>query len=95
MLHKLTRLQAFPTFNDPNAAGLGTPHFERLQGKSIGTTFGQPRFEKTALGHFYSDTHKMAAPKRPMMDMCHTEDHDGFADHIISTHLGEFGEIEN
>ena len=95
MLHKLTRLQAFPTFNDPNASALGTPHFEQAQSTATGTIFGQPRFEKTAVGHFYSDTHRMAAAKRPMMDMCHTEDHDGFTDHLISTHLGEFGEIED
>jgi len=30
-----------------------------------------------------------------MMDMCRTEDHDNFSDHLIATYLGEFGEIED
>lgn len=93
MLHKITRPQAFPTFNDPKSSGLGISHFEQTETLQTRSAFGRPGFEKTAIGHFYSDTHKMAAPKRPMMEMCHTEDHDGFADHIISTHLGEFGEV--
>ena len=92
MLNKIAGPQAFPTFNDPSAAALGAPHFGS---STVTTAFGRPGFEKTSVGHFYSDTHKMAARKGPMMDMCHTEDHDNFSDHIIATHLGEFGEIDD
>lgn len=82
MLNKVIRPHAFPTFNDPAVSGLGTPHFEQAAPTSA---FGRPCFEKTSVGHFYSDTHKMAAPKRPMMDMCHTEDHDNFSNNILNS----------
>jgi len=95
MLNKISRPQAFPTFNDPTVSALGIPHLDQLTRKSVNSVFGKPQFDRTAQGHFYSDVHKMAARKAPMADMCHTEDHDGFADHIISTHLGEFGEIDD
>lgn len=86
MLHKITRPNASLGYND------GMAKFETPK---LTPAFGRPSFEKTSIGHFYSDNHKMAAPKRPMMEMCHTDDHDGFTDHIISTHLGEFGEIDD
>lgn len=94
MLHKLSGLHAFPTFNDPRAAALGTPQFDQVSKRSMGMAFGRPGFEKTASGHFYSDNHKMPAAKGPMMEMCHSEDYDGFADHIISTPANFFGELD-
>lgn len=86
MLHKITR---------PNSSLANNDSILKFEAAKLSSAFGRPGFEKTSIGHFYSDTHKMAAPKRPMIDMCHTEDHDGFTDHIISTHLGEFGEIDD
>lgn len=94
MLHKIAGPQAYPTFNDPKSSGLGIPHFEQAETLQPHSAFGRPGFEKTAIGHFYSDTHKMAAPKRPMLEMCHTEGHDGFADHIMSTPAGFYGELD-
>ena len=74
------------------SASIRIPHFEN----PVKThAFGRPGFEKTSIGHFYSDSHKMAAPKRPMLDMCHTEDHDGFSDHLISTYVDEYGEVND
>ncbi len=76
-------------------ASVRVPHFENAINEPMVSAFGEVLIEETASGHFYSDQHVMAADKALMMDMCHTEDHDNFSDHIIATHLGEFGEIED
>ncbi len=77
------------------ADSIRVPHFENAINEPIESAFGEVLVEETASGHFYSDTHTMAADKAPMIEMCHIEDRDNFSDHIIATYLGEFGEIED
>lgn len=85
----------FLNLGDITSASIRVPHFENAINEPVNSAFGEITVEETATGHFYSDQHIMAADKTPMIDMCHTEDHDNFSDHIIATHLGEFGEIED
>lgn len=82
-------------FDGVTAASIRVPHFENAINTPMNSAFGEVMIEETSAGHFYSDTHIMAADKVAMIDMCHTEDHDNFSDHIIATYLGEFGEIND
>lgn len=85
----------FINFGKVSTASVRIPHFEKASTTQMQSAFGEILVEETASGHFYSDHHIMATDTAPMMDMCHTEDHDNFSDHIIATNLGEFGEIED
>lgn len=82
-------------FNTVTTASVRLPRFEIAINETMASAFGTVVAEETSAGHFYSDEQIMPADKGPMMDMCHTDGHDGFFAHIISTHLGEFGEIDD
>lgn len=70
------------------------PHFENAINEAVESAFGDALVEETSAGHFYSDSQVMAADTTPMMDMCRTEDHDNFSDHLIATPANFFGELE-
>lgn len=86
--------KAIIDFKTITTASLRVPQFETAINEPIDDAFGEQPFEETSAGHFYSDDQTMAADRTHMMGMCHTEGHDNFSDHIIATHLGEFGEID-
>jgi len=91
----MLRKNPIATYDGINAASVRVPRFDKAENAPLTSAFGASQIEETAAGHFYSDSQIMASAKEPMIDMCRTEDHDGFSDHIISTHMSEFGEIDD
>jgi len=87
--------KTYINYGEVSATSIRVPHFDTAINTPMDSAFGIALIEETSAGHFYSDTQTMPADRAPMIDMCRTEDHENFSDHIIATHLGEFGEVDD